>query len=126
MNSGKVKSVGYLNFLSKQRCVITGSSSFDIHHESLLREYSGSLKSHNDYQALPVSKSLHIHGRHDLGKQKFWAEKKINPYAEAIRLLRMYLLTAPEDFEEASYFLDKIIDQSSRWEHAYSEKYKSM
>lgn len=125
MTSHKFKSPSYLGFLSKQKCVITGSSSFDIHHESLLREYSGSSKSHNDYQALPVSKSLHIHGRHDLGKQKFWAEKKVNPYVEAIRLLRLYLETAPDDFDDASYFLQKIIEQSDRWEHPYSERYKS-
>lgn len=123
----RVKSPGYLDFLSTKKCFITGSKDIDIHHESLLREFSGSLKNHNDFQALPLDKKLHIHKRHDKGKEKFWSDYGINPYDAAIGLLSSYLETAPVDYEEALHYLNKIVEQKDRWDDSTTiPRYKNL
>jgi len=122
----KIKSPDYLSFLATKKCVVTGSLQIDIHHESLLREFGGGLKNHNDFQALPLQKSLHLYKRHSMGKEKFWESYRINPYDLAISFLNEYLETGPEDFEEASFYRDKLIEQKDRWKGESRSRYKSL
>ena len=122
----KIKSSGYLTFLSKKKCVVTGSLQFDIHHESLLREFGGGLKNHNDFQALPLHKDLHLYKRHSLGKEKFWEFYRVNPYDVAINFLSEYIETAPKDIELALFYLNELENQKDRWEGESVPKFKSL
>lgn len=126
MPQKKIKSSGYLEFLSNKRCVVTGKNFVDIHHESLLKEFSGASKKYNDYQALPLEKNLHLYKRHSLGKIKFWETFYMNPYSLAISFLEEYVNTNPEDVEEASYYLEEIKKQKVRWSGPEKPRYKSI
>ena len=122
----KVKSESYLNFLSNKKCVISGSSSIDIHHESLLSGFRGSAKRYNDFQALPLDKDLHIGVRHLLGKEKFWEKYRVNPYEISEKLLIEYLSTGPLDAEVALLYLEEVRSLKNQWKGDYSPKYKSL
>lgn len=122
----KIKSIDYLEFLSTKPCVVTGGRNIDIHHESLLREFSGGLKNYNDFQALPLDKKLHLYDRHATGKEKFWSKYGINPYDSAILFLSEYLEGGPLDFDEASHYLSMLINQKDRWKGSSSQRFKKL
>lgn len=126
MPTKKIKSPGYLSFLAKKKCIITGSPLTDIHHESLLTGFGGGFKNHNDFQALPISKELHIYARHDLGRDGFWSKYEINPYEQAALLLSGYIETGPDDFETASLYLSEILDKQDDWKHKTKKRFKSL
>lgn len=128
MGIRKIKSPEYLGFLSNKRCVITGEDWIDIHHESLLSDFRGGMKKYNDFQAIPIAKRLHIYGRHDLGKEKFWSTYGINPYEAAITLIEEYLSYGPEDFDLASEQLEKLELEKYRWEFSedVTKRYKDL
>lgn len=122
----KVKSKEYLEFLSKKKCPITGTNSTHIHHESLLREFSAGLKNHNDFQAIPLDKSLHLYTRHSLGKEAFWSRYKRNPYEVAIDFLSEYITTGPSDAESAIFYLNRLKEQKDRWNFSAVQRYKKL
>jgi hypothetical protein len=125
MSIQKIKSNGYLEFLSGKKCPITGSFSVEIHHESLFREYSGSMKRYNDFQAIPLKKELHLYSRHSSGKEAFWKKFSINPYEISINFISEYIKTAPDDINLAIFYREKLIEQKDRWEFPSKQKYKS-
>jgi hypothetical protein len=122
----KIKSNGYLEFLATKKCPITGSKNIHIHHESLLREFSAGIKNHNDFQAIPLDRNLHLDGRHLTGKESFWAKHKKNPYDIAINFLSDYLMTAPSDAESAIFYLNRLKEQRDRWKFSAAPRYKKL
>jgi hypothetical protein len=122
----KIKSKEYLEFLSTKKCPITGAVGIHIHHESLLREFSAGLKNHNDFQAIPLDKNLHLQDRHSFGKEKFWAKYKKNPYEIAIQFLSEYIMTAPSDAESAIFYLNRLKEQKDRWNFSAAPRYKKL
>jgi hypothetical protein len=126
MPVSKIKSREYLEFLAAKKCPITGSKNIDIHHESLLREFSAGLKNHNDYQAVPLDKKLHLYERHNLGKEGFWSKYGKNPYDVSIALLSEYITTAPSDTESAIFYLNRLKEQKDRWNFSAEPRYKKL
>jgi hypothetical protein len=122
----KIKSYGYLDFLSTKKCPITGSIKVHLHHESLFREFSGGMKNHNDFQAIPLDVKLHLYDRHDLGKEKFWSKYKKNPYEISIDFLSEYIQTAPSDAESAIFYLNRLKEEKDRWNFSAAPRYKKL
>lgn len=122
----KIKSKTYLEFLSKKKCPVTGKSSIDIHHESLLVGYKGGLKNHNDFQALPLDKTLHLYERHSSGREEFWSKYRMNPYELAEALLSEYLETGPPDADLAMLYLNRLSEQKDSWNFPVNQRYKTI
>ncbi|MFA5626184.1 MAG: hypothetical protein WC965_01750 [Thiohalomonadaceae bacterium] len=109
------KSKSYLMFLGSQPCCITGTTNnVDLHHESLLRKFSGGRKNKFDFGALPLDHGIHLYQRHSWGKEKFWEHYNKNPYEIAERLISRYIDTHPEDIELAENALEMIRDERTR------------
>lgn len=126
MPTKKIKSPDYLSFLATKRCVVTGSKNIEIHHESLLTGFGGGFKNHNDFQALPLSKDLHIYARHDLGRDGFWSKYEINPYEQAYLLLCEYLESAPLDFDEAITYSEELNIKKDQWSYKTNSRFKKL
>lgn len=119
----KIKSKEYLGFLATKRCPITGSTKIEIHHESLLRQFSGGMKKYNDFQALPLDVRLHLYERHASGKEEFWSRYEVNPYDVCISLIEGYLSTLPKDSDLATEQLEELKKQKERWNYDSKERY---
>lgn len=96
-----MKSKDYLDFIGQESCPITGKYPVDLHHESLVRRFSGGLKKYFDYGAIPLEHEIHLGERHQMGKVEFWENYGLNPAALVEEYLQRYIDTEPEDKYEA-------------------------
>lgn len=96
-----MKSKDYLNFIGQESCPVTGKYPADLHHESLVRRFSGGLKKYFDYGALPLEHEVHLGERHQMGKDLFWKQYGLDPAKLAEDYLTRYIDTGPEDEYEA-------------------------
>ena len=106
----RIRSVDYLNFIGQHHCVITGKHPVDCHHESVVRGFMGQQKKYFDYGAIPLDHDIHINERHALGRHGFWTKYDMNPRSVVASLIREYLTTEPEDFDEAQRALRMVSD----------------
>lgn len=102
------KSPDYLDFVGDHRCVITGYDKPDIHHESIVRKYSGGLKKYFDFGAIPLRHDLHLDERHAWGRVPFWEHYDIDPIEVVINLIEEYVSMGPVDIELAEDALEMI------------------
>lgn len=100
-----MKSKEYLNFIGQKECAVTGTYPADLHHESIVRRFSGGLKKHFDYGVLPLEHEIHLNERHQLGKVEFWERYGIDPSDLVIKYLEEYIELEPPDIEDAKYAL---------------------
>ena len=103
-----MKSKDYLDFIGSQVCPITGRYPVDCHHESVTRRFSGSLKKHFDYGALPLEHEIHLSGRHNTGKTEFWESHSLDPAELVVEYLIEYIELEPSDVVEAQYALSMV------------------
>lgn len=88
----KFKSKDYLNYIATKPCCVTHSKhQVDCHHESICRNFSGSLKKYFDFGTLPLQHKLHIDTRHQLGRKEFWSHYNLDPKQLVIGYLKEYI-----------------------------------
>lgn len=97
----KIKSIDYLDYLSRKRCVVSGKRNPTLHHESVTRKYSGGLKKYFDFGAIPLDHEIHLYERHGWGKSEFWEHYKQDPVSLVIRFISEYISLGREDAELA-------------------------
>jgi hypothetical protein len=104
----KVKSKDYLDYLGGKGCVVSGRRPSDIHHESIVRKYSGGMKKYFDFGAVPLDHEIHLYERHGWGKTTFWEHYKLDPVSIVVALVQEYIEQGREDAELATNALDMI------------------
>lgn len=111
MKRKSYKSRDYLDFLSRFPCAVTGSrTNIDLHHESLLRRFSGDRKNKFDFGAIPLRHDIHLYERHSTGKEPFWAKYHRNPVELAIYYVQRYIDEGRKDTELAEEALRMLED----------------
>lgn len=95
------KSKDYLDYISTQPCVITGEYGVHVHHESVIRRYSGAQKRQFDFGAVPLSPHVHLVERHGWGKRMFWDFYNMDPVDVVKGLLDEYIEEGRSDAEKA-------------------------
>jgi len=103
-----MKSPNYLDFIGTKKCPITGSHPSDCHHESVTRRFSGALKKHFDYGALPLEHEIHLYERHQVGKEEFWSKYDFDPALLVLSYLEEYVSLDPEDKDEAELAIQMV------------------
>lgn len=104
----KIKSEDYLNYLGSMGCFITKRPNPDIHHESVVRSYSGAMKKYFDFGAIPLSHELHLGERHQIGREGFWNKYGYNPVDICIALVTVYIGLGRPDLELAERALEML------------------
>lgn len=104
----KMKSKDYLEYLGGKRCVVSGRSKVDLHHEAIVRKYSGAMKSYFDFGALPLDHDIHLNQRHAWGRLEFWRYYKREPVELVIELIQNYIDEGREDIELAENALEMV------------------
>ena len=104
----KVKSLDYLDYLGSKRCVVSGKREPSLHHESVTRKYTGSMKGYFDFGAIPLDHEIHLYGRHAWGKNHFWEQYNLDPVKIVIELIEGYIEEGREDAELAMNALEMI------------------
>ncbi len=105
----------YLSFIRGQRCVISGKSRVTAHHESVTQKYSGGLKKHFDFGAIPMLHEIHLNERHQWGREEFWRHYRKNPVEIVIKLLEKYIDEGGVDTEMATLALSMVREDNGLW-----------
>lgn len=111
MRRKEYKSRGYLEFVGSFPCCVSGkANNVDVHHEALVRRFSGDRKRKFDFGAVPLDHEIHIEDRHRIGKTLFWSRHGVDPYDVALEILQSYMDTVPDDYELAEEAMELIKD----------------
>lgn len=103
-----MKSKDYLDYLGGMGCFITKKPNPDIHHESVVRKYSGAMKKYFDFGAIPLSHEVHLGERHQYGRGPFWEKYGYDPVEICIALVTVYIELGRADFILAEEALEMI------------------
>jgi len=107
--TNRFKSQDYLEFMSSKPCVITKTYNLvDLHHESVTRRFSGSLKKYFDFGVIPLSHDLHLNQRHATGKNVFWFTHNLIPEILVTSYLKEYINLDRQDKYLAEQALELI------------------
>lgn len=104
----KMKSKDYLDYLGGKRCVVSGQRGTDLHHEAVVRKYSGYMKSYFDFGAMPMSHDIHLNQRHTWGRLEFWRHYQKDPVEIVLELIQNYIDEGREDAELAMNTLEMV------------------